>query len=127
MLQFDTVNSIIDKMVSNKKVAFYIKNKFKHFYTIPEEDEFDAVESYHWNLSKINFTRDNYIGYMPNNYYYDNIIYLDVISGNISEIPKLKTFLKREKNQDMAFKEFKKKVNEITQLVQKDKSKNASI
>lgn len=124
MLPYDVVEKIIHKLILNVKVALYVKNKFKIYYSIPEEDEYDTVENYHWNLSKIKLARDNYIGYMPSNFYYSNILELDVNNGKISNIPDSKSFLKREADKDVAFKEFKKKINEVTQLIKKANNAN---
>lgn len=121
MLQFDIVEKIINKLITNPKVALYVRNKFKNFYSIPEDDEFDTVENYHWSLSKIRLANDNYIGYMPNNHYYSGILHLDITNGKLGTIPNSKSFLKRERDQDLAFKEFKKKINEVTQLIKKAK------
>lgn len=106
--EFNIINSLAELFVPNKKVRYYILNKFRKKYDIKEIPEFDEIGEHHWFLSKINFNNNDNIGYMPNLYYYDNMITVDFDKFEIINIPKSSVAFYRESNQISCHKKLMK-------------------
>jgi len=111
------IDDLVRLFIDNEKVSLAVSNKLRKRNGLNEISEYGELGNYHWKLASVEVGDDDYIGYMPSNYYYDSIIKLDLNNFQILDVPRDGNCFYRESDKTKSFKNLKRRIYEANNML----------